>query len=257
MSSASIELDPPEMLQFKLSDPGVAPKAILKVVNKGTERIAFKVKTTKPRRYLVRPNQGLVEVGKSTDVTVILQQKDCEELIQSQASLTDSTDKFLVQSAVVADNFFDETSTKPAKEQTDSLSSMWSTADKKTFTNKKLKCEFVFPKGAPAVPAQAAPSGAAPPAAADSSMYSEVQKLRKKYDELVAFDAELMQERDKLSEQLKRKNQELEEAKSTSVTNKKTDATSSAAVDTKQSGSFVLVHLIIVAAVFFIFGRLF
>lgn len=131
MSSASIELDPPEMLQFKLSDPGVAPKAILKVVNKGTERIAFKVKTTKPRRYLVRPNQGLVEVGKSTDVTVILQQKDCEELIQSQASLTDSTDKFLVQSAVVADNFFDETSTKPAKEQTDSLSSMWSTADKK------------------------------------------------------------------------------------------------------------------------------
>jgi hypothetical protein len=31
------------LLQFKLSDPGVAPKAILKVVNKGTERIAFKV----------------------------------------------------------------------------------------------------------------------------------------------------------------------------------------------------------------------
>jgi predicted amidohydrolase len=79
---------------------------------------ACQVKTTKPRRYLVRPNQGLVEVGKSTDVTVILQQKDCEELIQSQASLTDSTDKFLVQSAVVADNFFDETSTKPEKVST-------------------------------------------------------------------------------------------------------------------------------------------
>jgi len=87
--SATIELNPPEMLAFNLVDPSVAPKSILTVVNKGNQKIAFKVKTTKPRRYLVRPNQGLVDVGQSTEVTVILQQKDCEELIAArQAKLT-------------------------------------------------------------------------------------------------------------------------------------------------------------------------
>jgi len=261
--SASIELSPPEMLRFTLSDPSVAPKSILKVVNKGDKKIAFKVKTTKPRRYLVRPNQGLVDVGGSTEVTVILQQKDCEELIQSQESQTDSTDKFLVQSAVVPDAFFDETSQKPQKEQTDELSNMWQTADKKTFTNKKLKCEFAFEKGAPSVSKSAAPSGAAPPAA-DSSMYSEVSALRKKYDELVAFDAELMQERDKLSADLKKTKQELDEAKTTGLRQRNTGSSGAAAgsaagaVDAKKGGmAFTLVHLIIVAALFFIFGRLF
>ena len=78
----------------------------------------MQVKTTKPRRYLVRPNQGLVDVGGSTDVTVILQQKDAEELIKDNDDgkpLGDSTDKFLVQSTGVPDEFYDETIIKPAK----------------------------------------------------------------------------------------------------------------------------------------------
>ena len=54
-------------------------------------------------------------MGKSTEVTVILQQKDCEELIASQDSQSDSTDKFLVQSAVVPDDFFEATTVKPQK----------------------------------------------------------------------------------------------------------------------------------------------
>jgi hypothetical protein len=41
--SATIELNPPEMLAFNLVDPSVAPKSILTVVNKGNQKIAFKV----------------------------------------------------------------------------------------------------------------------------------------------------------------------------------------------------------------------
>ena len=41
--SASIELIPQELLRFTLADPSVAPKSILKVVNKGDQKIAFKV----------------------------------------------------------------------------------------------------------------------------------------------------------------------------------------------------------------------
>jgi hypothetical protein len=265
--SATIELNPPEMLAFNLVDPSVAPKSILTVTNKGNQKIAFKVKTTKPRRYLVRPNQGLVDAGQSTEVTVILQQKDCEELLNSQAGQADSTDKFLVQSAVVSDSFYADTLLKPQKEQTDELSSMWQTADKKSFTNKKLKCDFKFGQTlqqqvhTPSASAPISSSAAAP--AGDSSMFNEVSALRKKYDELVAFDAELMQERDKLSAELKKTKQELEEARAvTGLRQRNTSGSASAAgsdvADTKKTGmSFALAHLLIVGAIFFILGRLF
>jgi len=261
--SATIELNPPEMLAFNLVDPSVAPKSILTVVNKGNQKIAFKVKTTKPRRYLVRPNQGLVDVGQSTEVTVILQQKDCEELISSEASQADSTDKFLVQSAVVSDSFYADTLLKPQKEQTDELSSMWQTADKKSFTNKKLKCEFKFGKQVQTPSASASISSSAAAPAGDSSMFNEVSALRKKYDELVAFDAELMQERDKLSADLKKTKQELEEARAgTGLRQRNAGGAAPAAgsdvADTKKTGmSFALPHLLIVGAIFFILGRLF
>ena len=74
----------------------------------------WQVKTTKPKRYLVRPNQGLIDVDRDSTVTVILQQKDCEELIEGKED-TGSSDKFLVQSVKIEDDFFDSVSMKQQK----------------------------------------------------------------------------------------------------------------------------------------------
>eukprot|EP00276_Gloeochaete_wittrockiana_P004584 CAMPEP_0184657320 /NCGR_PEP_ID=MMETSP0308-20130426/18879_1 /TAXON_ID=38269 /ORGANISM="Gloeochaete witrockiana, Strain SAG 46.84" /LENGTH=65 /DNA_ID=CAMNT_0027095033 /DNA_START=21 /DNA_END=214 /DNA_ORIENTATION=+ len=52
----------PDTLAFELRQ-NKASYAQLKITNGGAEAVAFKVKTTKPQRYAVRPNTGLVAAG--------------------------------------------------------------------------------------------------------------------------------------------------------------------------------------------------
>ncbi|CAO3595479.1 unnamed protein product [Absidia cylindrospora] len=55
----SVVLDPPNQLVFKR--PLTQPiEEFLYVKNDGTEPIAFKVKTTAPKQYCVRPNSGII-----------------------------------------------------------------------------------------------------------------------------------------------------------------------------------------------------
>lgn len=55
-------------------------------------QVAFKVKTTSPKKYCVRPSSGILEPGASKDIQVIMQAQ--REL---PPSLEDVKDKFLVQ----------------------------------------------------------------------------------------------------------------------------------------------------------------
>lgn len=45
----------------------------IKLSNPSEKRVCFKVKTTAPKRYCVRPNSGLLEPGAETSVVVMLQ----------------------------------------------------------------------------------------------------------------------------------------------------------------------------------------
>ncbi|XVE76941.1 hypothetical protein DITRI_Ditri13aG0021100 [Diplodiscus trichospermus] len=45
----------------------------VQLTNKTGRYIAFKVKTTKPKKYCVRPNRGVVLPGSTCNVTVIMQ----------------------------------------------------------------------------------------------------------------------------------------------------------------------------------------
>ena len=42
--------------------------AVLKLTNETDRRVCFKVKTTAPKRYCVRPNSGIVELGQTVCV---------------------------------------------------------------------------------------------------------------------------------------------------------------------------------------------
>ncbi|XP_047957122.1 vesicle-associated protein 1-1-like [Salvia hispanica] len=65
------------------------------LTNKSENHVAFKVKTTNPKKYCVRPNTGVVMPNSSCDVTVTMQaQKEAPPDMQCR-------DKFLLQSAVV------------------------------------------------------------------------------------------------------------------------------------------------------------
>ncbi|PWZ20590.1 Vesicle-associated protein 2-1 [Zea mays] len=68
----------------------------LKVVNNSEHHVAFKVKTTSPRKYFVRPNASIVQPWDSCTITITLQaQKDYPPDMQCK-------DKFLIQSTKVA-----------------------------------------------------------------------------------------------------------------------------------------------------------
>uniref|UniRef100_A0A0E0MAF1 MSP domain-containing protein n=1 Tax=Oryza punctata TaxID=4537 RepID=A0A0E0MAF1_ORYPU len=68
----------------------------LKVVNNSEHHVAFKVKTTSPRKYFVRPKASIVQPWDSCTVTITLQaQKEYPPDMQCK-------DKFLIQSTTVA-----------------------------------------------------------------------------------------------------------------------------------------------------------
>ncbi|KAG6434467.1 hypothetical protein SASPL_106104 [Salvia splendens] len=67
----------------------------MQLTNKSENHVAFKVKTTNPKKYCVRPNTGVVMPHSSCDVTVTMQaQKEAPPDMQCR-------DKFLLQSVVV------------------------------------------------------------------------------------------------------------------------------------------------------------
>ncbi|XP_006647598.1 vesicle-associated protein 1-2-like [Oryza brachyantha] len=96
MSSDSRDLlgiDPPELIfPFELKKQ---ISCSLHLTNKTDEYVAFKVKTTSPKKYCVRPNNGIVAPRSTSDVLVTMQaQREAPPDMQCK-------DKFLVQSAIV------------------------------------------------------------------------------------------------------------------------------------------------------------
>ncbi|KAK8718394.1 hypothetical protein V6N13_045629 [Hibiscus sabdariffa] len=68
----------------------------MQLTNKTEKYVAFKVKTTNPKKYCVRPNSGVVLPGSSCNVTVTMQ-------AQKEAPPEPCRDKFLIQSVIAPD----------------------------------------------------------------------------------------------------------------------------------------------------------
>ncbi|KAG7352330.1 MSP major sperm protein domain containing protein [Nitzschia inconspicua] len=215
----SLLIDPETELVFSLSKSEATPRCMMTLKHPGgsDEFVAFKVKTTQPRRYLVRPNQGLIGPGTSETISILLVEKDKQVLLQSyerlgQSGLDHSKDKFLVQSCPVDKAF----AAKKAGDQTElyeSLTTMWNTVTAGGSTtpvhNKKLHVRHVVTQeaSAAAATARAAPKLEKAPHSNLKDMNpeqlaTELSGLRRKYDELVSFSVNLTAERDILSNTL-------------------------------------------------------
>jgi len=90
----SLELDPAE-LGFKRPYTHEVSQ-VLRLSNPHNDPIAFKVKTTAPKQYCVRPNSGKVDPGEFVEVSVVLQ-----PMREDPPPDTRCRDKFLVQSVLV------------------------------------------------------------------------------------------------------------------------------------------------------------
>ncbi|KAG7175858.1 Vesicle-associated membrane protein-associated protein A-like [Homarus americanus] len=122
-------LEPSQELKFKGPFTDVVTSQ-LKLTNPTDRRVCFKVKTTAPRRYCVRPNSGLVDSHGSVSVAVMLQPFDYDPHEKNKH-------KFMVQSLF-------------AGEGEVNLDALFKEADLSQLMDSKLRCVFELPMDASA-----------------------------------------------------------------------------------------------------------
>ncbi|CAF2404158.1 unnamed protein product [Rotaria sp. Silwood2] len=130
----TLELIPNSDLIFK-GPFNVVSITTLKLSNSGNERLAYKIKTTAPKRYCVKPNSGFLDAHASTNIQVMLQP-------QTAGQPDDRTKhKFMVQWVAVPSNY------------TEDVDNFWK-QDLKSLNvqDSKLKCVFSDEQAAAVVP---------------------------------------------------------------------------------------------------------
>ncbi|PBK97584.1 VAMP-associated protein [Armillaria gallica] len=114
-------------------------KRTLSITNPNAQPVAFKVKTTAPRLYCVRPNSGRVEPGETVEVAVMLQAMKEDPPLNAKCK-----DKFLIQSTLI-------TPEKESKALHDILSFQWNIPeganDEAKVFQQKLKVAYLRREG--------------------------------------------------------------------------------------------------------------
>lgn len=126
----SVEIEPSELSFQRPFTVEVAQTLTIK--NPNSTPIAFKVKTTAPKQYCVRPNAGRIEPGQDFNVSVLLQ-----AMKQDVPADAKCRDKFLVQSAPIT----------PDKEFS-SIASVLESTDKSLVQDRKIRVNWLAPAGA-------------------------------------------------------------------------------------------------------------
>ncbi|UJR28551.1 hypothetical protein I4U23_009786 [Adineta vaga] len=178
----TLELIPNGDLVFKGPFNAVSITA-LKLSNSGNERLAYKIKTTAPKRYCVKPNSGFLDAHSTASVQVML---------QPQATTTGQQDdrnkhKFMVQWVAVPDSYSDD------------VDNFWKQdLTKLNVHDSKLKCVFADEAPAAVVPNDSHGNKDidAPIARADTGDDSSKSRLKQEFDRL-------KDENESLKEQIK------------------------------------------------------
>ncbi|PWZ00663.1 VAMP-associated protein [Testicularia cyperi] len=125
----SVELSPHVQLGFPRPLTQLV-KRTLTVSNPNNQPVAFKVKTTAPKQYCVRPNSGRIEPGEKVEVQVLLQ-----PMKEEPPSSAKCRDKFLVQSTIITPDF-----------ETASLQEIWPVIEKENkaaIHEQKIRCAYL------------------------------------------------------------------------------------------------------------------
>ncbi|EXC03122.1 Vesicle-associated protein 2-2 [Morus notabilis] len=131
MTSELLEIQPSELkFTFELKKQS---SCSIQLGNKSAHYVAFKVKTTSPKKYCVRPNIGIIKPNATCDFTVTMQAQ--------RVAPTDlhCKDKFLIQSAVVPNGTTEE----------DITSAMFLKDGEKCVEEKKLRVVLISPPPSP------------------------------------------------------------------------------------------------------------
>lgn len=177
----------------------------MQLTNKSDNHVAFKVKTTNPKKYCVRPNTGVVMPHSSCDVIVTMQaQKEAPPDMQCR-------DKFLLQSVVV----------NPGTTSKDITPEMFNKESGNQVDESKLRVSYVPPPQPPSPVREGSEEGSSPRASvsengtvnqvadfnAMSKAFPEAQEIT---SEVKALISKLTEEKQSAIQQNNRLQQELE-----------------------------------------------
>lgn len=118
-------LEPKVELHFKGPFTDVVTSH-LKLTNPSERRVCFKVKTTAPKRYCVRPNNGIIEPHANTTIAVMLQPVDLDNLNDKNKH------KFMVQTMFAPEGDINQ-------------EMLWRDVNPDLVMDSKLKCVFDIP----------------------------------------------------------------------------------------------------------------
>lgn len=231
-------LEPSQELKFKGPFNDVVTSQ-LKLSNPSEKRVGFKVKTTAPRRYCVRPNSGLVDPHGSVSVAVMLQPFDYDPHEKNKH-------KFMVQSLFAPDGEVN-------------LDVLFKEADQSQLMDSKLRCVFELPMDATqapqnnidVTPAQQTMTEAPKPSPKANNIEAE---LRKAGDEIKRLREEISGLR---QENLQLKEDSLRQRTHVSAGGEKKNIAASVIPhqDTQQNPMMHLVAALIIALVGYIMGK--
>lgn len=187
-SSQVLVIDPPAEITFKGPFTDVVTSHI-KLTNPTEKQVCFKVKTTAPKQYCVRPNSGLIPPSDSVLVSVMLQPFDYNAEERNKH-------KFMVQSAFV-----------PSDEH--SLENIWKNTPANEIMDSKLRVVFDVPdqaaekhvvsKAQPVQQQQAADAKSHLGQSTEADYRRVVEEAKRYLHQLTQLEQENKQLRDRLS----------------------------------------------------------
>ncbi|BFG37075.1 hypothetical protein CerSpe_233480 [Prunus speciosa] len=131
MSTQILEIQPKELkFLFELKKQSSCSVMLTNMTNR---HVAFKVKTTSPKKYCVRPNVGVILPKSTSEFSVTMQAP------RAGPPDMECRDKFLIQSTIVSSGTTDE----------DITASMFAKDDGKYIEEKKLRVTLISPPNSP------------------------------------------------------------------------------------------------------------
>lgn len=112
--------------ELKFIGPFSSPvTSFMKLTNPSDSRVCFKIKTTAPKKYCVRPNSGILDPKMTVEIAVCLQPFEYDPSEKNKH-------KFMVQTMFAPDGDIN-------------MDSMWKDVNPERFMDSKLKCVFEVP----------------------------------------------------------------------------------------------------------------
>jgi len=120
-----LKIDPPIELTF--TGPfHQAVSSVMTLTNPSEKKVCFKIKTTAPKRYCVKPNSGVIDPKQTVQIAVSLQPFEFDPQDKNRH-------KFMVQSMYAPSGEINQ-------------DSLWKEADSSQLMDSKLKCCFLLPE---------------------------------------------------------------------------------------------------------------